>query len=135
MYTGFRFEPTKVNEFAGLKLNACATVTGVARYMTRGDNWRQYNKPYPRAHCHVANNLMEYVVFDEAQIIPCYVIHLDLGRDAARYIANLSKDPVQYINSYHEQQRKRKHTEKKLGQVILAPGDLQREKQALLAKA
>lgn len=135
MDTGFRFEPTKFNEFAGLKLIAYTTITGVARDMTRKDNWRQYNTPYPGAHCHVASNLMEFVVFDKAQIIPCYIIHLDLGRDAARYIANLSKGPVQYINNYHEQQRKQKHAEKRLGQVILGSGDLQRQKQALLAKA
>jgi hypothetical protein len=135
MYTGFRFEPTKFNEFAGQKLIACATITGIARYMTREDNWRQHNKPFPGSHCHVANSLLEYVVFDEAQIIPCYVVHLDLGRDAARYIANLSKDPVRYISHYREQQRKQNHAKKILRQVNLAPGDLQRQKQALLSKA
>lgn len=135
MYTDFRFEPTRSDEFAGLKLIACAMITGVARYMTREDGWRDYNTPYPGAHCHAANNLMEYVVFDEAQIIPCYVIHLDLGRDAARYITNLSKDPIQYINDYRQQQRKQEHAEKKLGLTVLGPGDLKRQKQALMAKA
>lgn len=78
---------------------------------------------------------MEYVVFDEAQIIPCYVIHLDLGRDAARYIANASKDPIRYIHDYRERQRRSDNAEMKLGLTSLAPGDRQRQKQALLAKA
>lgn len=134
-YTGFRHEPTTINEFAGLKLIACATITGIARYMTREDGWRQYNTPYPGAHSHAGNDLMEYVVFDEAQIIPCYVIHLDLGRDVARYIANASKDPIRYIHDYRERQRRRDNAEMKPGLTSLAPGDRQRQKQALLAKA
>jgi hypothetical protein len=33
---------------------------------------------------HVSPNQLEYIVFDAAQIIPCYVIHLDLGAEAAK---------------------------------------------------
>lgn len=116
MYTEFRDEPTKPNEFASLKLIACATLTGICHFMTRDDNWRHQNEPYPGAHCHAANDLLEYVVFDDAQIIPCYVIHLDLGRDAASYISKLSVNPADYINQhrYREQRRKEQHAARKL---------------------
>lgn len=110
MYTGFRLGPTKFNEFGSLKLIACATLTGICRYMTRDDNWRNQNEPYPGAHCHAANDLMEYVVFDDAQIIPCYVIHL-------------------------EQRRKAQHAVRMLYGLSLEPGDEKRRKEALLAKA
>ncbi len=133
MYTGFRHEPTKFNEFASLKLIACATLTGICRYMVREDGWRDQNEPYPGAHCHVANDLLEYVVFDEAQIIPCYVIHLDLGRDAASYISKLSMKPTDYINEYREQRRKAQHAE--LYGLSFGPGEEKRRKEALMAKA
>ena len=135
MYTGFRRETTKINEFAGLKLIACAMIAGRCRFMTREDNWRSQTTPFPGAHCHAANDLLEYVVFDEAQIIPCYVIHLDLGRDAANYINRLSLNATDYINEYREKQRKRKYAEEKLTPRVLAPGDKARQKEALLAKA
>ena len=135
MYTEFRETPTTFNEFGGLKLIVCAMITGRCRYMTRGDGWRNQSEPYPGSHCHVANDLLEYVAFDNAQIVPCYIIHLDLGRDAARYITSLSQNPIAYINQYRERQRKKAWADQRLGLVALAPGEKQRQKEALLAKA
>ena len=135
MYTNFRRRTTKFNEFAGLKLIACAMISGRCRFMTREDDWRSQTIPFPGAHCHAANDLLEYVVFDEAQIIPCYVIHLDLGRDAAHYLTKLSLNVTDYINEYGEKHRKRKYAQAKLAPRVLAPGDKVRQKQALLSKA
>lgn len=91
MYTKFRHGgAAKFDELAGLKLIVCATIMGRCRYMTRDAYWFSQAEPWPGAHSHVADDMLEYVVFNEAQIIPCYVIHLDLGRDVARYIAKLS---------------------------------------------
>lgn len=135
MYTRFRREPTKPNEFAGLKLIVCATITGICRYMTRDDGWRTQNTPYPGAHSHVANDLLEYVVFDESQIIPCYVIHLDLGRDVARYITPLSQDPTTYMHEYRERRRKQAHAWKKLSKQPVDPAEKKRREKVLLAKA
>ena len=58
---------------------------GISRTMYYKNNWRELSKPYPGADYHVANEQSEYVVFDQAQIVPCYVIHLDLGRTIAKY--------------------------------------------------
>ena len=91
--------------------------------------------PYPGAHCHAANDLLEYVIFDEAQIIPCYVVHLDLGRDAASYIFKLSMNPTGYINHYREQSRKAQYATRKLHGLSFGPGEEKRRKEALLATA
>lgn len=136
MYTQIRRHgATKFDEFAALKLIVCATIMGRCKYVNRDDCWRDQNVPMPGAHSHVANDMMEYVVFDEAQIIPCYVIHLDLGRDIAKYVTSLSSNTAQYINDYREMLRKQRHAAKKLGSVVEGPGDAQRQKQALFAKA
>ena len=135
MYSQFRVKPTRLSEFAGLKLIVCAVITGICRYMTRDDGWRSQNEPYPGANCHVANDLLEYVVFNEAQIIPVYVIHLDLGKDVARYITNLSANTMEYIAQYRNQSRKAAHAAEKLYKEVLAPGDVKRKKEALFAQA
>ena len=59
--------------------------------MTTGD---VKNVEYPGVHYHAANDLLEYVIFDDAQITSCYAIHLDLGRNAASYMSKLSISPV-----------------------------------------
>ncbi|KAK4693426.1 hypothetical protein P7C71_g3979, partial [Lecanoromycetidae sp. Uapishka_2] len=136
MYTHFRQDgATKVDEFAGLKLIVCATIMGRCSYVARDDNWRDQNEPWPGSHSHCANDMMEYVIFDPAQIIPCYVIHLDLGRDIATYVTNLSSNTSQYIHDYRAKQRKKSYADKQLGLVVEGPGDVERQKQALLAKA
>ena len=76
--------------------------------MTREAGWRGQAEPYPGSYCHAANDMMEHIVFDKAQIIPCFVIHLDLGRDAAKFTTKLSMNPSAYINQYREEQRKEK---------------------------
>lgn len=97
MYSGLKHTVTKSNEFAGLKVIVCATVTGRCRYMTRDDDWRMQTTAFPGSHSHAANDLMEYVVFDATQMIPCYVIHLDLGQDAAKYVMDMRNDEDNYM--------------------------------------
>ena len=90
--------------------------------------------PYLGAHGHAANDLLEYVVFDDAQMIPCYIIHLDLGRDAATYISKLSMNTTGYVNQYRDQRRKAEYAVQKLHGLSLEPGEKKRRKEALLAK-
>ncbi len=92
-YTGFSASPTQNSEFSGLKLLVCATIMGISSTMFREDNWRIQTEPYPGADSHVANEQYEYVVFDQAQILPCYVIHLDLGRRIAKYFDYIPTNP------------------------------------------
>jgi len=136
MYTHFRlWGATKFKEFAALKLIVCATIMGRCSYMTRDDGWRDQSEAFPGAHAHVANDMIECVIFDEAQIIPCYMIHFDLGHDVATYITKFSLNTAPYINNYRAEQRKQRHASQKLGSETGGPGDAQRQKQALLAKA
>ena len=90
---------------------------------------------YPGAHCHAANYLLEYVVFDDAQIVPCYLKHLDLGCDAASYISKLAMNFTDYMNESREQGRKAQYAVRKLYDPSFGPGEEKRRKEALLAKA
>ena len=103
--------------------------------MTRADDWREHSEPYPGSHCHAANDLLEYVVFDNAQILPCYVIHLDLGRDAAQYLA--ARDADRDIEAARFRSRMRtKQQERNLDpQLSGGPRDIKRSKEAVKAHA
>lgn len=101
-YTGFSASPTLNSEFSGLKFIVCATIMGISSTMLRADNWRDQTEPYPGADSHVANEQYEYVVFDQAQIIPCYVIHLDLGRHIAKYFEHIPVNPRDWIEEWRQ---------------------------------
>lgn len=125
-YSGEDARPTTPNGFWGLKLIVCATVMGAPREVFRDDNWREQGRPYPGADSHVANQEREYIVFDRAQILPVYVIHLDWGEDNREYFESIPQDPTQWTARW---------THPKLQKQVLAPGDKQRQKEALIAKA
>lgn len=130
-YSGLGCAATKTNEYDGLKLIVCATVMGISSTMTCSDNWRTESEPFPGAQSHVSVNQFEYVVFNRAQILPCYVIHLDWGKDNAIYFENIPLNPQTWIN----QQQKATNAHKKLHPENLAPGDKQRAKEAIVSKA
>lgn len=130
-YTGYLAEPTEQKDIPSLKLIVCATLMGRTARVTRDDNWREHSEPMDRADSHVSNLDLEYVVFDSAQILPCYVIHLDLGAAVARRM--LEATPAQPAQWAQQQQRARLHP--KLVQQTLYPGDIERIKQAKQAAA
>ncbi|KAI1409432.1 hypothetical protein F5Y13DRAFT_170412 [Hypoxylon sp. FL1857] len=127
-YTGNTCHATKPNEFFGIKLLVCATLMGRWANVSRGDNWREQTEPYPGADSHVANRGLEYIVFDTAQILPVYVIHIDWGQDNASHFMDLPRDPGKFIPT-------QKKTHAKLLKNIRWPGDAQRAKAATLARA
>ncbi|KAI1768792.1 ADP-ribosylation [Hypoxylon sp. FL1150] len=127
-YTGSSCHATKPNEFFGIKLFACATLMGRTAHVTRDDDWRGQSQPYPGADSHIANRNLEYVVFDTAQILPVYVIHIDWGQDNALHFAGLPVDPGRFVPSQTRRQPK-------LVEDVRFPGDVQREKAAALARA
>ena len=135
MYTHFRGAQTTASAFAGLKMIACATIMGACRYVTRDDEWYHQNDPMPGATCHVANDCKEYIVFNSAQIIPLYVVHIDLGRDIAHFLAKQTDDAYTYIEKERAQSRTSWANSTSKIDDGLAPGDRQRAKQALVAKA
>ena len=124
-YSGEDARPTTLNGFWGLKLIVCATIMGVSREMCHGDNWRNQSNPYPDADSHVGNRGLEYIVFDRTQILPCYVIHLDWGNDNRKHFHDVPVDPTKWEPKTHPKLRNR----------ILGPGDKQRLKEELIAKA
>ncbi|MCJ1227679.1 hypothetical protein MMC12_004335 [Toensbergia leucococca] len=121
--------PTKSNEFYGLKLIVCATVMGIAATMSREDEWRTQHEAWPGADSHTTYSQLEYIVFDRAQILPCYVIHLDWGRDNMKEFYNIPLNSQAWVPHQHQ----RSHS--KLTAEVLAPGDKRRLKEALVAKA
>lgn len=76
-YTGWGQERTKPSELPGMKLLVCATVMGRTACLERGDDWWELDEPLHGADSHVNESQWAYIVFNSAQILPCYVIHLD----------------------------------------------------------
>ena len=105
-YTGQGFTPTRKNEIPSLKLIVCATLMGRAAAVSRDDNWRLLDEPMPGADSHVANDGYEYIVFNTAQVLPCYVIHFDMGPESARKMFdNIPDQPA----AWAQQNQKRIH--------------------------
>ncbi|KAH7310486.1 hypothetical protein B0I35DRAFT_439131 [Stachybotrys elegans] len=131
-YSGYYCERTSPEHYPGLKLFVCATIMGRTKSVFRADEWRDNGRPLDGADSHVANEGYEYVVFDSAQVIPVYVVHLDWGAESSQYFANLPKDPAEWTlrrSTSKRLYRDRLQTSKML------PGDRQRAKEAIYARA
>ncbi|CCF34379.1 hypothetical protein CH063_06390 [Colletotrichum higginsianum] len=131
-YSNSRARPTSPTEYFGLKLIVCATIMGRAREMFRQDDWRTQSQPYKDADSHVANRELEYIVFDPAQIIPIYVLHLDWGADNAKYFEHLPMNPSQWKPRVSAANNMINANE---GLDSAYAGERQRAKQAVFAKA
>jgi hypothetical protein len=119
----------------GMRLLVCATLMG--RPMERQLDQRRKQGHAPgllsdQAHSHVSPNQLEYVVFDNAQIIPVYVLHLDYGAEVTRAeFDRIANDPAQFF-----QTRRQTKTVNKWGsRPELCPGEIQRKKEAIKAAA
>jgi hypothetical protein len=131
-YTGSDGERTSADQFFGLKLFVCATIMGRARAITRDDEWYDESKPLEGADSHVGNNGVEWVVFNTAQVIPVYVIHLDWGAENVKFFSEIPQDPEAWTSRLSSSKRLNKRRIE--GQAML-PGDRQRNKEAVYAKA
>ncbi|KAF9078516.1 hypothetical protein BDP27DRAFT_14571 [Rhodocollybia butyracea] len=121
-YSGSQGLATKPGGIPGLKLLVCATIMGRHVNMYRNDNWREQSKPYPESDSHIANDGQEYIVFNNAQILPCYVVHLNW--------ANSSEADDFVSRKLGRSSSKRPW----LGTEVSCPGDLQRLKKERLAQ-
>lgn len=128
-YSDWWCTATKPDEYFGLKLIVCATLMGRSRLMFREDNWRTQSTPYWGADSHIGNSELEYIVFDPAQILPIYIIHLDWGEQNAWYFEDIPRDPTQWTSMC----RSKPHA--KLEQDFQYAGDKQRAKAAVMARA
>jgi Poly(ADP-ribose) polymerase catalytic domain len=124
-YSEFDAHRTRSEEIPGFKLIVCATLMGRAATVFREDNWREQNKPYRGADSHVGNEGQEYIVFSSAQILPCYVIHLDWGDSPTRTLQQ-----IQYRAN-----NRAKAAKNPWMAAALAPGDAKRLKEERLAQA
>jgi hypothetical protein len=71
-------------EVPGLRIVVCATLMGRPVEVTRDATRRTEGLCHEQADSLVSPNGLEYIVFSPAQIIPCYVLHLDYGSEAAK---------------------------------------------------
>ncbi|KAF3940594.1 hypothetical protein ABW19_dt0209251 [Dactylella cylindrospora] len=133
-YSGYEACPTEATQFSGLKLIVCATIMGRPAQVSRADNWREQNEPYPNADSHVANCEYEYIVFHPRQTIPVLVIHLDWGKEHYDEFVNIPSNPLSWIQQMR-QKRNADRTHWKLQGVSLFPADVVKRKQALMARA
>jgi hypothetical protein len=133
-YSGDLCERTTKADYFGLKLVVCATVMGRSRVMYRDDEWRHQDQAYEGCDSHVANDGHEYIVFDAAQVVPVYVVHLDWGADNAEYFAGLPNDPTEWTRQAAST-RAANRLEQSQNRRLMLPGDVQREKEAVYARA
>lgn len=125
-YSGWAARASTSSELSEMKLIVCATIMGRSAQTLRNDDWREQSEPYPGADSHESNNRYEYIVFDSAQVLPCYVLHVDLKAEDAEEFLKAQLD---------NNNRRDKPTHAKLCKEVLSPGDAQRLKQEKIARA
>ena len=90
MMYGDNDERTTLSELPGCKLLVCATIMGRTAVMAHEDRWHDRTEPFPGADSHVNESQHAYIVFNAAQILPCYVLHLDYaGREQTQDLWDL----------------------------------------------
>lgn len=110
-------------ELPGIKIIVCATIMGRRKKLNNFDYcWSK--TPAAGFDSHVDGTGLEWIVFNAAQILPCYVLHLDW--------ADSTQSEIYDIVSKAADRAKHKH--KKLDDEYLFPGDKQRQKQERLAQ-
>ncbi|KAI1105845.1 ADP-ribosylation [Jackrogersella minutella] len=127
-YAGHTCHATKPNQYFGIKLLVCAMIMGRSANIWCQDNWRTQSEPYPGADSHVAYGGLEYIVFDTAQILSVYVVHIDWGRDNISHFGALPWDLFNFGPS-----RGRRYNE--LLESLHWCEDVKRERAAAFARA
>ncbi|KAK4555170.1 hypothetical protein LTR86_007936 [Recurvomyces mirabilis] len=127
--TGF----TSPSSVPGFRLLVCATLMGRSIEVTREDRRRQGGVANADADSHVSPNKMEYIVFDSAQIIPCYVLHVDYG-------AEYAKTGFEWSLQWRKENHKRRQQDQRgdargYGTGHEMPADVVARKQALKSAA
>ncbi|KAN0119167.1 ADP-ribosylation [Hyaloscypha variabilis] len=121
-----RASKTRHEDMPALRLIVCAVLMGRPLQVIRDATRRTKEISDDSADSHVSPNVCEYIVFDSAQVLPCYVVHLDFGMDAARkWLSSVPDDSAQYQKKLHP----------KLEKKDLYPGDVEALKQAKKAAA
>lgn len=116
----------------GLRMVVCATLMGRPLRVSRDETRRKTGVLNGQADSHVNWDQNEYIVFDAAQIIPCYVLHLDYGSDEARRHFDVLAN--KQGSSFPAKQKAKLELEAKC-EPDNSPGAKQAEKDALQAAA
>jgi hypothetical protein len=99
-------EITRVEDIPGMRIIVCAVLMGRPLLVTRDETRRTENIAQKNAHSHVSPNKLEYVVFNSAQIIPCYVVHLDMGvEEAQRRLKEIPRNPNNFVAKPRKEQK------------------------------
>ncbi|KAK3674982.1 hypothetical protein LTR78_005326 [Recurvomyces mirabilis] len=127
--TGFT-SPSSIPRF---RLLVYATLMGRSIQVTREERRRQEGVANADADSHVSPNKMEYIVFDSAQIIPCYVLHVDYGAEYAKTGFEWS---LQWRKEDHKRRQQNQHDNSRgQGKGYEMPADVVARKQALESAA
>lgn len=130
-YSGEGGQHPSAKEFYGIKLIACATIMGRPRCMGREDEWYEEEEAHETADSHIGNDELEYIVFGKAQTIPVYVIHLDWGYNNMNFFNKIPGNRKEWQRPTQSAQDQQETQE----DGIVYPGDKQRAKEAVFAKA
>ena len=124
---------TRPSDVPGMRLIVCATLMGRPFNVDYNEARGVSGVLHKRAHSHVGSNFYQYVVFQSAQIIPCYVLHLDYGAEHAQEATTRIAAGADAF--FLERKREKTSIKKIIDEDERCPGDTQRKKQALKAAA
>jgi hypothetical protein len=125
LYYSQRGEAHAPSELPGIKIFVCATIMGRPATLDRLPQEERIDEPVFGADSHASRCGLEYIVFNKAQILPCFVLHLDFVDKRVEDLGKLAKQAVKRIAGVQRSGRQFSY---------LAPGDLQREKEERIAR-
>ena len=134
-YSGGVCEPTLSKEYFGVKLIVCATLMGRTKRVDRSFGLRNESTAVANHDSHIANRDLEYVVFDVAQILPVYVIHLDWGDMNQLHLDDyIPSDPTKWVR--RQPLTKNSDVAPTMAGISgMAPGERKKAKEAIMARA
>ena len=95
---------TRPSDVAGMRLVVCATLIGCSLVVSRGSARGVSGALNPSVHSHISPNGSEYIVFNSAQMVPCYALHLDYGaEEAQKQFDKMAADPAAFSTAAKQQ--------------------------------
>lgn len=130
-YASGQMQKTPLGDIPGMRLFVCATLMGRTfreNNVGRSDKVHGHLQEGYDAHF---DGGFEYIVHNKRAMLPCYVIHLDLGAEAAQdALRDAQNRPFHFAERQH-----RTKQYNKLEKEPLAPGEVKREKEMKKAAA
>jgi hypothetical protein len=118
---------TPLGEIHAIRLFVCATVMG--RTYRGGCELSNVHGPLVDGFDSHFDGRFEYIVYDERAMLPCYVVHLDLGsEEAKRALEEAQENASEFLARQNYEKKVHPKLAKALG--TKSPGDIKREKNA-----